>query len=156
MTAAAAGDPGHDRNNARRLLGITGLLPFAASAAVLLLSADRGWQTTAADGLLNYAALVASFLGAVHWGAAAQGHREQPRLRLAWGVTPALVAWLLLGLPDSIALMGFAGLFALILVVDRSLLPVLDDDYRRLRLRLSVPVIILLLACSIAAPGAAT
>jgi hypothetical protein len=54
-----------------------------------------------------------------------------------------------------VALVSFAALFTLILAVDRHLLPVLDDDYRQLRLRLSTLVILILLAAALAAPGAA-
>ena len=68
---------------------------------------------------------------------------------------PALVAWSLLSLPPDVALTGFAALFAVILLVDLYLLPLLDDDYRRLRLRLSTVVIVCLLGSALVAPGAA-
>ena len=74
-------------------------------------------------------------------------------IRLAWGVTPALLAWTLLGMPLDIALAGFTCLFAVILLVDCYLLPLLDEDYRRLRLRLSAVVIACLLVAAIIHPG---
>ena len=83
------------------------------------------------------------------------GRQEHQTVRLAWGVTPAIIAWFLLSLPDSVALVSFAALFTLVLAVDRHLLPVLDDDYRQLRLRLSTLVIVILLAAALAAPGTA-
>ncbi len=58
---------------------------------------------------------------------------------------PALIAWTLLALPGRAALLGFAALFGLILIVDRYLLPVLDDAYRTLRLQLTGGVILCLL-----------
>jgi hypothetical protein len=67
-------------------------------------------------------------------------------------VTPALLAWLLLNLPQDIAFAGFAALFGIILLVDCYLLPLLDDDYRRLRLRLSTLVIACLLTAAATTP----
>lgn len=138
-----------------RLLGYAGLLPFAGCLALMLLSDDRGWQAQAGSQLLNYAALIASFLGAVHWGAAFYGRQGQQGARLAWGVTPALIAWSLLSLPQGMALAGLAALFALILLVDYHLLPLLDEDYRRLRLRLSALVIACLLSAALVYPDVA-
>ena len=136
-----------------RLLGYAGLLPFAACLAVMLLSDDRDWQARATGQLLSYAALIASFLGAVHWGAALHSQQGQQNARLAWGVTPALVAWSLLSLPQGFALAGFAALFSLILLVDYHLLPLLDEDYRRLRSHLSTLVIACLLTAAFVYPG---
>jgi hypothetical protein len=74
-------------------------------------------------------------------------------VRLVWGVTPALLAWTLLSLPLDIAFAGFTCLFAVILVVDCYLLPLLDEDYRRLRLRLSALVIACLLVAAVIRSG---
>ena len=72
------------------------------------------------------------------------------KLELMEGVIPALLAWGLLALPVQAALIGFAALFALILLVDRRLLPVLDDDYRRLRVPLTGTVALTLLIAALA------
>lgn len=154
MTVAAAGLS--QGLKSRRLLGYAGLLPFAGCLTVMLLANDHGLQALAASQLLYYAGLVASFLGAVHWGAAVYGRQGPQSTRLAWGVVPALIAWPLLNLPQDIALAGFAALFGIILLVDCYLLPLLDDDYRRLRLRLSTLVIACLLLAAATAPGVAT
>lgn len=139
----------------RRWLGYAGVLPFAVGLAILLFADDRRLQTWSAVELVHYAALITSFLGAVHWGAAIHAKTDPQAARLLWGVIPALVAWSLLSLPADIALAGFAALVAVILIVDLYLLPVLDDDYRRLRLRLSTAVIGCLLGSALIAPGAA-
>ena len=55
-------------------------------------------------------------------------------------------------IPQDIAFAGFAALFAIILLVDCYLLPLLDDDYRRLRLRLSTLVIACLLTAAATTP----
>jgi hypothetical protein len=123
----------------RAWLGYAGLAPFLAGLAALALAADGEVQRLAGDLLRYYAAVIASFLGAVHWGVTADDPRQRARLR--WGVIPALCAWVLLMLPAAAAFAGFALLFALILGVDRYLLPILDDRYRALRLQLSAVVI---------------
>jgi hypothetical protein len=140
----------------RRWLGYAGLVPFVICAAVLLSADDPAWREVATDTLCHYAAVIASFLGAVHWGMAAQRNDGFTRARLRWGVTPALIAWVLLAVtPANVALLGFASLFVLILIVDRFLLPVLDDTYRRLRVQLSVIVVVSLLLAALVDPGGA-
>ena len=136
-----------------RLLGYAGLLPFAVCLAVMVLSDDYVWQAQATKQLINYAALIAGFLGAVHWGATFYGRQQQQRAQLAWGVTPALIAWFLMSLPQGTALAGLAALFSVILLVDYRLLPLLDEDYRRLRSRLSALVIACLLTAAFVHPG---
>ncbi|MDJ0741411.1 MAG: DUF3429 domain-containing protein [Gammaproteobacteria bacterium] len=128
----------------RRWLGFAGLLPFLVCVAAIY-AGDALARTVAIDVLGSYAAVIASFLGAVHWGAAADDRDGLHHARLRWGVMPALIAWTLTMLPPPFAFAGFAVLFTLILVVDRYLLPVLDDRYREMRLHLSLIVIAALL-----------
>jgi hypothetical protein len=137
----------------RRILGFAGVIPFLACAALLVLSDDRAWQSVASDTLRGYAAVIASFLGAVHWGVASTADDRLAHARLRWGIMPALIAWSLLAMPAPYALIGFAVLFALILIVDRHLLPVLDDTYRQLRLQLTVAVIATLVVAAAAVSG---
>ena len=138
---STSAQPGGDWRRERRWLGYAGLLPFLACLGVLWSSDNALWRDTAASTLRGYAAVIASFLGAVHWGVAAAAGERLRRARLRWGVMPALIAWTLLQLPDTHAFVGFALLFVLILIVDRYLLPVLDEQYRELRLQLSLVVI---------------
>ena len=135
----------------RNWLGYAGLLPFLGSAAAGVAAHDSATVASATRGLLAYAAVIASFLGAVHWGVAAIDATSR-NARLRWGVMPALLAWTLWLLPPGAALLGFAVLFAAILVVDSWLLPILDEGYRRLRLELSVVVVLCLLVAAPFAP----
>jgi Protein of unknown function (DUF3429) len=134
-------------------LGHAGLLPFFA------LSFACWWPGSAAvDGvsvaqmarlaLVAYAAVILSFLGAVHWGFALlspQLSRTLLRQSLFWGVVPSLLGWLAL-------LMSFAGIapwlvFAFLIgdlllcrLMDASLLPhypTAPDWYLGLRSRLT-------------------
>ena len=69
---------------------------------------------------MAYGALIASFLGGIHWGLAMQG--VQPvAARLAWGVCPSLVAWVAVFLPVSSGLLLLAGVLGVCYVIDRKL-----------------------------------
>lgn len=143
MTVGIVGNSWHRE---RAWLGYAGLIPFLAGTGALLLSSDAALTASAVDVMRSYAAIIASFLGAVHWGVATQDEGNL-KLRLRWGVMPALLAWTLLLLPAGPAFLGFAALFAAILYVDVRLLPVLDARYQQLRFQLTSVVI----ACTLIA-----
>ena len=73
------------------LLGFGGLLPFYGCAFALW---NGDAQAAAVGVLLNYAAVILAFLGAVHWGRALSGPSPQGFAVLGWGVVPALLGWL--------------------------------------------------------------
>lgn len=87
---------------AARWLGLGGLIPFIGLAVAVWLLPAGGLTAIAAAALVTYAGTIASFLGAVHWGVAfpqageAGGAGRAAGRALAWGVVPALIAWLLL------------------------------------------------------------
>ncbi|MBY0336056.1 MAG: DUF3429 domain-containing protein [Acetobacteraceae bacterium] len=100
------------------LLGLAGLIPFFV-AALGVAAGPEDWRDFAKGALLGYAAVILSFLGAVHWGLALRAPAEEAAFgpaRLALGVVPSLVAWLALLLPEQPAyallvagLLGTAG-----------------------------------------------
>ena len=105
---------------AARVLGLAGLLPFAAGALALAVLEAPGLRAWAATALVAYGALIATFLGGIHWGLAMRG--VQPvNLRLGWGVSPSLLAWIALLLPVSAGLWLLAVLLLACYAVDRSL-----------------------------------
>lgn len=81
------------------VLGFAGLLPFiAGSLAVWIL--PRGWSDYALFIQVAYAAVILSFLGAIHWGLALAGtdadasdRASMTWNRLGWSVVPALLGW---------------------------------------------------------------
>ena len=73
-------------------LGIAGLFPFVAGAALQWLS-PPGWRMLAASALLTYGAVIVSFLGGIHWGLAMRT-ATPANARLVWGVIPSLLGWL--------------------------------------------------------------
>ena len=95
-------------------LGHGGLVPFVLLAALLwLVEPDlRGFVAIA---LASYAALIAAFLGGVHWGIgwlaglrrATSPHAQ--RRHFLWGVVPSLLAWPGLVMPAyaGLAWLGF-------------------------------------------------
>lgn len=93
-------------------LGGLGLIPFMAPVVALWLGSPA-WREPAWAVLHGYAAIILSFVGAVHWGAAL---RENDPRRLwqamSWSIVPALLAWVTLMLPHrhgvALLLLGFA------------------------------------------------
>lgn len=73
-------------------LGLAGLLPFLAGAALQWFT-PPGWRMLAASALLTYGAVIVSFLGGIHWGLAMRAG-QAPAARLIWGVVPSLLGWL--------------------------------------------------------------
>lgn len=131
-----------------RALGYAGLLPFAAGVLMLLVP-DQVPPAFAAGWILAYGAVIASFLGAVHWGATLAGGYAEGRaagVALAWAVMPSLLAWVSLLLPVSLALPLQIVLFALIFAMDQRIgaNSGWPGYYRRLRLILSTTVVIML------------
>lgn len=106
-----------------RALGYGGLVPFAGLAALTwLLPPDLvAWVALA---LAGYAALIASFLGGIHWGIAwTQGALGQPvrGVSFGWGVVPSLLAWPGLLMPAYAGLAWLGAVLVLCYLVDRRL-----------------------------------
>lgn len=87
-----------------RTLGALGLLPFFALALLTWLPDDAAVGRLAIGplarlSLVAYAAVILSFLGAVHWGSvllAPEMTHPLARKSLTWGVIPSLLGWLAL------------------------------------------------------------
>ncbi len=131
-------------------LGYAGTLPLLLIAAAMWVV--PGWQSWLHPALLAYAALVLSFVGAVHWGLALvdapplpQGFAER---MFAWSVVPCLVAWVALLAPRPWAtLLLVAGMLVQRLQDQRlARVRTLPRWYLRLRTHLSVVFVVCLLA----------
>ena len=71
--------------------------------------------------LIAYAAVILSFVGAVHWGIALNatvGVGRSPWQDYTWSVIPALLAWTALLLPPTLALALLVVTFLVQLVMD--------------------------------------
>lgn len=81
------------------LLGNFGLFPFFVLAAAAWVPLPAVPARLAELAFAGYAAVILSFLGAVHWGLALLTPRltkPQAWNALGWGVLPALLGWLAL------------------------------------------------------------
>ena len=135
------------------LLGLAGLLPFAA-CSLGALNPDPELAERCLLALAAYGAVILAFLGGVHWGFALDGSGAQTvrvqRLRFGLGVLPSLVGWAglllaFLGFPLLGMVLLIAGVIALTAVearaARRDLMP---RPYMLLRWVLSAGVLVCL------------
>lgn len=128
-----------------RALGYAGLLPFLAGTGALF-SPDPTVSGPALYALTVYAAVILSFMGAVHWGLAMANAQAPARAQLGASVLPALLGWgALVALPPREALVVFGGLFAALLVADW--LAVRAALAPRWYLSLRLPLTVVVCAC---------
>ena len=90
-----------DHHQLIKTLGRAGLIPFVLLALMVWLLVDNDLQPFVATALACYAAIIVSFLGGVHWGAAwvhsaaNSSHRDEHQVpALWWGISAPLLAWL--------------------------------------------------------------
>ncbi len=89
------------------LLGYGGLLPFIFLALLIPLSLD--YRLLFAIALVNYGAVILSFVGALNWGFAMTVRdmsAEQRRDQFIWSVIPALIAWIATFVANAIGLLA--------------------------------------------------
>ena len=103
-----------------RAMGYAGLIPFVG-LALSVQFADNPNDLIALESLVAYGAVIASFLGALHWGACFRTMGQNSHNRWLdhsvwiWGIIPALVAWLAIHVYIPLALL----LLAITLIVQR-------------------------------------
>lgn len=135
--SAAAGEP---REHALiRLLGHAGLIPLVGLALLVwLVTPDlQAWVALA---LAAYAALIASFLGGIHWGIgwSQPARLPQSKVHFIWGVVPSLLAWPGLVMPPHAGLVWLGLVLIGCYVVDRKLYAQAGlASWLKLRFRLS-------------------
>jgi hypothetical protein len=134
------------------LLGYGGLLPFVGLALLIPFSVD--YRPLFAMALVNYGAVILSFVGALHWGFAMTVQdmgAEQGRNRFIWSVIPALIAWIATLLPMPLGCLLLVIGFVAHLRQDRQLLRVmsLPGWYLPMRLRLTLVASVCLLLAAI-------
>jgi hypothetical protein len=140
-------------------LGLGGLVPFVACTAAILFFPASVPVPRLVLALADYAAVILSFLGAVHWGLALAGDPlgvpAQPRaqrLRLVLGVLPALTGWAalliaLVGRPMPALFLLLAGFAVTTLVETRAARSgLMPPGYLLLRQMLSAIVLLCIAA----------
>lgn len=132
-------------------LGYSGLVPFVV-LAVALWFLPGPEQTVAHDALLAYAAIILSFMGAVHWGLAMNSSNPATGWQFGASVVPPLLAWFAIFTPplinSGILIAAFAGLCAFDGYVART--GGTPAWYPRLRVPLTAVVVISLIVAQIA------
>ncbi len=133
-------------------LGYAGLLPFITLAAMLwMVRADLRNAVTLA--LTGYGAVIASFLGGVHWGIAQRLSTDAARFHTWWGVAASLLAWVALIVPADVRLPLLGLVLLACYVVDRRSYPRVGlAAWLPLRLHLTIVAV---LSCALGALGAA-
>ncbi|MBW4047739.1 MAG: DUF3429 domain-containing protein [Proteobacteria bacterium] len=108
-------------------LGWAGVVPFVVLASLGWSSPQDALMRPFALGLLSaYAALIAAFVGAIHWGVALArplDDRHLQRLALMWGIAPALIALGCLVMPRTWGLLALALVMLLARAMDGLLWP---------------------------------
>ena len=108
-------------------LGWAGVVPLVVLAFLGWASPQDALMHPFALGLLSaYAALIAVFLGAIHWGVALARPLDDPqlqRLALIWGIAPALLALGCLVMPRAWGLLALALVMLLARAMDALLWP---------------------------------
>lgn len=142
------------------LLGNFGLLPFFVLAAAAWVPFDTGTtlriELLIDFALVGYAAVILSFLGAVHWGlvlANPQLDRVRAWNGLGWGVIPAILGWLAVlllaaGAAKWLVLTFLIGDMVLAWLMDKNLVRIYSQVpswYLPLRTRLTFGAVIALL-----------
>jgi hypothetical protein len=103
-------------------LGYAGLIPLVGLALLVwLVTPDlQAWVALA---LAAYAALIASFLGGIHWGIGWSRLAQAPdtKTHFIWGVVPSLLAWPGLVMPPYAGLAWLGLVLIVCYLVDRRL-----------------------------------
>lgn len=136
-----------NKNNIVNWLGYGGLIPFIGLALLEWIGIFSEEVITKL--LINYAAIILSFVGALHWGFAMTLNEINPNQRrwlYIWSVIPALIAWGCLSLSSPYALGLLIATFLYHLFKDLELSKgnqaLLPSWYLTIRVRLTVVVCI--------------
>lgn len=106
-------------------LGYAGLVPFGVLALLLWL-VKPDLHPFVATALLCYGAVIASFLGGIHWGigiSLAPHKTEQAKHHVLWGIALSLMAWVAAMMPAFAGLPLLGLLFVASYLVDRKYWP---------------------------------
>ena len=130
--------------NIPKILGYSGLIPFITfSIGSWLPSPYHSYSVTI---LISYAAIILSFMGAIHWGAAMANKEKTHNRYYLTSIIPALAAWLSLLVPEIfslfILLTGFALLISYDIAVEKS--QDFPAWYIPMRIRLTIIVLLCL------------
>jgi len=133
-----------------KILGYAGLIPFLVFSIGHWITLPYIDDPSAI--LIAYAAVILSFMGAIHWGAAITTSDKKHSAHLIVSVIPALIAWLALLLPADFSMSVLLLGFIILLVYELALATPegLPDWYITMRITLTTVVSLCLSASLIA------
>ena len=133
------------------ILGYGWLLPFIGLALGLWLTPEQ-YQPSVHHALLTYAAIILSFMGAIHWGTAIALKNDQQKLQLGISVIPPLLAWLAMLLPLNYSYAILIVAFCVLCIYDSRMTKHghLPDWYPTLRIPLTTTVVATLITSLLA------
>jgi hypothetical protein len=119
-------------------LGYAGLIPFVLGALLMYL-VELDVLPLVAIALTAYGAVIASFLGGIHWGLALRENTPLRTFHLIWGISPSLVAWIAVIMPAYAGLPLLGLLLVACYLVDRKTWPAAGlREWMTLRFRLTL------------------
>ena len=101
--------------------------------------------------MLTYAAVILSFMGAIHWGLAMRDEGVSSPLQLGLSVVPPLVGWVALALSPMTSFVVLIIMFAVLYIADTraARLGLAPAWYPHLRLPLTVIVVLSLIVSAV-------
>ena len=141
---------GRSTHGFANVIGYCGLIPFVGLSIWYAMTPNPAQASFVLSAFMAYAAIILSFVGAIHWGRSLhEPHIVRSNLLQIITIIPTLLGWVALLLPQQIGLMVLIAGFILIYLFDRI-------QYRelywmqKLRFNLSMGVIFSLLICLLA------
>jgi hypothetical protein len=129
------------KESTAKILGYAGLTPFIVLSIASWLQIP--FDIDLISMLVTYAAIILSFMGAVHWGIAISSNQDASEYLIV-SVMPALLAWPALLVPPTYALLlllfGFIALYTYDLSTQKK--QQLPGWYLPMRKRLTIVVVI--------------
>ena len=131
------------------LLGYAGVIPFIFFSCCSIIEKEFFNSIDSLNILRNYAVIILTFLGAVHWGLTLNDFDESStKFFLIWGIIPSLLAYVTTFLDSFVALLGLVIGFSLCYFFDRKVFIAREANrwYVKIRLRLTFLVEICLIS----------
>ena len=129
-----------------KMLGYAGLIPFVTFSIGCWIPLPLVHDPVAI--LIAYAAVILTFIGAVHWGVVMSANDDRHSMQLVASVVPSLVGWLALLMPAAPALIVLLFGFIVHILYDWAMHKqlVFPEWYLPMRVRLTTVVSICLLS----------
>ena len=142
---------GRSTHGFSNIIGYCGLIPFVGLSVWYTMTTNAQQASFILSALIAYAAIILSFVGAIHWGRSLhEPHMVKSNLLQLISVIPTLLGWVALLVPAQVGLMILITSFFLIYLFDRIQYKELYW-MQKIRFNLSMGVIFTLLISLLAA-----